>query len=133
MSTKIFVNLPVKNLNQSIQFFEGLGYSFNQQFTDESAACMVIGTDIYAMLLTHSKFHQCAGKQVANAKTHAEVLVCLSAESRSSVDGLIEKALQGGASENKEPQDYGFMYGRSFQDLDGHIWELLWMDPGAIQ
>jgi Predicted lactoylglutathione lyase len=133
MATKIFVNLPVQNLPQSIQFFKGLGYSFNQQFTDDSAACMVISNDIYAMLLTHDKFNQFTNKKIVDAKRNTEVLVCLSAESRNNVDELLNKALSGGASEYREPQDYGFMYGRSFEDLDGHIWEVMWMDPSAIK
>ena len=133
MATKIFVNLPVLNLGQSIEFFKGLGYSFNQQFTDDSAACMVISNDIYAMLLTHDKFNEFTNKNIVDAKKNTEVLVCLSAESRNNVDELLDKALAGGASEYREPQDYGFMYGRSFEDLDGHIWEVMWMDPSAIK
>jgi len=133
MATKIFLNLPVLNLEKSIQFFKGLGYSFNQQFTDDSAACMVISNDIYAMLLTHDKFNQFTNKNIVDAKKNTEVLVCLSAESRNNVDELLNKALAEGAQEYREPQDYGFMYGRSFEDLDGHIWEVMWMDPSAIK
>ena len=133
MATKIFVNLPVLNLGKSIQFFKGLGYSFNQQFTDDSAACMVISNDIYAMLLTHDKFNQFTNKNIVDAKRNTEVLVCLSAESRDNVDELLDKALAAGALEYREPQDYGFMYGRSFEDLDGHIWEVMWMDPSTIK
>lgn len=133
MATKIFVNLPVSNLGKSIQFFKGLGYSFNQQFTDDSAACMVISNDIYAMLLTHDKFNQFTNKNIVDAKKNTEVLVCLSAESRNNVDELLNKALAEGGQEYREPQDYGFMYGRSFEDLDGHIWEVMWMDPSAIK
>lgn len=133
MASKIFVNLPVQNLDQSIGFFKGLGYSFNQQFTDNSAACMVIGENIYAMLLTHTKFSEFTHKRIVDAKENTEVLVALSAESRDGVDALLKKALSGGAAETREPQDYGFMYGRSFEDLDGHIREVLWMDPNAIK
>ena len=129
MATKIFVNLPVQNLPQSIQFFKGLGYTFNQQFTDDSAACMVISNEIYAMLLTHDKFNQFTNKKIVDAKKNTEVLVCLSAESRDNVDEILNKALSGGASEYREPQDFGFMYGRSFKDLDGHIWEVMWIGP----
>jgi hypothetical protein len=132
MRTKIFVNLPVTNLQQSINFFSGMGYTFNQQFTDASAACMVIGDDIYAMLLTHAKFRQFTSKPIANAKRSTQVLLALSADTREGVDALLFKALSGGATEAREPQDYGFMYGRSFEDLDGHIWEVIWMDPAAI-
>jgi predicted lactoylglutathione lyase len=133
MATKIFVNLPVSNLQHSISFFNGLGYTFNQQFTDDSAACMVIGQDIYAMLLTHEKFGQFTSKPIINARQHTEVLLALSSETREGVDALLKKALGSGATETREPQDYGFMYGRSFEDLDGHIWEVIWMDPAAIQ
>ncbi len=133
MSTKIFVNLPVQNLQQSIPFFEGLGYSFNQQFTDDTAACMVIGSDIYVMLLTHKKFSEFTKKQIVDARAATEVLVCLSAESRNAVDELVGRALQHGGAETRPLQDYGFMYGRSFEDLDGHIWEIIWMDPSALK
>ena len=132
MATKIFVNLPVQNLGKSIQFFKGLGYTFNQQFTDNSAACMVISNDIYAMLITNDKFTQFTYKNIVDAKKSTEVLVCLSAETRNNVDELLEKALNGGAIEYRDPQDYGFMYGRSFEDPDGHIWEIMWMDPASI-
>jgi predicted lactoylglutathione lyase len=132
MPTKIFINLPVQNLDKSILFFKGLGYTFNQQFTDNTAACMVIGDDIYAMLLTLDKFSQFTNKEIVDAKKNTEVLVCLSSESRTGVDELLEKALKGGAEEYRTAQDYGFMYGRSFEDLDGHIWEIMWMDPSFV-
>ncbi|HUC82875.1 MAG TPA: VOC family protein [Flavisolibacter sp.] len=133
MATKIFVNLPVKDLKKSIEFFQQLGYSFNQQFTDETAACMVISEDIYAMLLTHEKFSQFTSKKIADATQTTEVLTCLSAESKDKVNELVNKALTAGATEAGDPQDYGFMFGRSFNDLDGHIWEIMWMDEAAIQ
>ena len=133
MATKIFVNLPVQDLNKSIEFFKGLGYTFNHQFTDATAACMVIGEDIYAMLLTFDKFTQFTNKKIVDARENTEVLVCLSTESRNGVDDLLDKALKGGAEEYRDPQDYGFMYGRSFEDLDGHIWEIMWMDPSFIK
>ncbi|MBE7170295.1 MAG: VOC family protein [Williamsia sp.] len=133
MATKIFVNLPVKDLQRSIKFFEGLGYHFNRQFTDATAACMVISDDIYAMLLTHDKFKQFTTKQITDAKNDIEVMVCLSADNRAGVDELVGKALACGAAEARDPQDYGFMYGRSFEDLDGHIWEIIWMDPSAVK
>lgn len=132
MRTRIFVNLPVNNLQHSIAFFSGMGYTFNRQFTDASAACMVIGEDIYAMLLTHARFRQFTKKPIADARHSTQVLLALSAETRDGVDALLQKALNGGATEAREPQDYGFMYGRSFEDLDGHIWEVIWMDPAAI-
>jgi predicted lactoylglutathione lyase len=133
MATKIFVNLPVQDLQRSIRFFESLGYHFNKQFTDETAACMVVSEDIYAMLLTKAKFSEFTHKQIVDATTHTEVLVCLSADSRAEVDLMMNKAIKAGGQEFREVQDYGFMYGRSFEDLDGHIWELVWMDPAAIQ
>lgn len=133
MATKIFVNLAVKDLPKSIEFFSQLGYSFNQQFTDDTAACMVISEDIYAMLLTHEKFSQFTPKQIADATKTTEVLTCLSCESKEAVNDMVNKALAAGATETREPQDYGFMFGRSFNDLDGHIWEIMWMDPSAVQ
>lgn len=135
MSTKIFVNLPVKDLDKSKAFFGALGYSFNPQFTDATAACMVISEDIYSMLLTEPKFDSFMpkGKTIANAKKTTEVMVALSADSRAAVDDLCDKAMKAGAGEVRPPMDYGFMYGRSFADLDGHIWEVIWMDPAAIQ
>ena len=133
MGTKIFVNLPVKDLDKSKEFFGKLGYTFNAQFTDATAACMVISDDIYAMLLTHDKFKQFTGKAIADATKTTEVLVCLSADSKYEVNELVDKAVKAGASVTREPQEYGFMFERSFDDLDGHIWEIIWMDPSFIQ
>lgn len=133
MSTKIFVNLPVKDLERSKAFFSKLGYSFNPQFTDDKAACMVIGDDIYTMLLTEPFFKTFTKKDIADASKSTEVLVALSADSKGSVDELLRKALAAGAREAREPQSYDFMYGRSFEDLDGHIWEVIWMDPSVIK
>lgn len=132
MATKIFVNLPVKDLDRSKEFFGKLGYTFNPQFTDETAASMVISEDIYAMLLTEAKFKEFTSKPIADAKKTTEVLVALTVDSREEVNTLVDKALQAGGSEARPPMDYGFMFGRSFQDLDGHIWEIIWMDPKAI-
>ena len=131
MSTKIFVNLPVKDLGQSMSFFRSIGYSFNPQFTDETAACMVISDDIYAMLLTHPKFSDFSPKKIADATQTSEVITALSTDSKDKVNSLVDAALQAGATENRNPTDYGFMYLRSFSDLDGHIWEIFWMDPSA--
>ena len=131
MATKIFVNLPVMELKQSMEFFTRLGYRFNPEFTDETAACMVVSEDIYVMLLTHAKFKEFTPKQVADATKSTEVLVCLSVESRAAVDEIIRKAVSAGGTTFGEPMEYGFMYGRSFQDMDGHIWEFIWMDPSA--
>lgn len=133
MSTKIFVNLPVENLGRAKAFFEALGFRFNPQFTDETAACMVISEENYAMLLTHEKFQGFAPNGVADARKANEVLIALSRESRAAVDEVVDKAIAGGATTFREPQDHGFMYERSFQDLDGHVWEWMWMDPAALE
>src|SRR5688572_7891890 len=118
MSTKIFVNLPVKDLNKSMAFFKALGWTFNPQFTDETAASMVISDDIYAMLLTHKKFTEFTDKKIADAKT-AEALIAISVDSKAEVDRIVDAALKAGAQQAKPPQDYGFMQLRSFLDLDG--------------
>lgn len=133
MSKKIFVNLPVADLGQSIEFFSRLGFSFNPQFTDETATCMIVSDDIFVMLLTQDKFRSFIPGEISDAKKSTEVLVCLSADSRADVDALVEKAVTAGGSTFREPEDHGFMYGRGFQDLDGHIWEIMWMDPAAVQ
>ena len=130
---KIFVNLPVKDLNKSMTFFKALGFSFNAQFTDETAACMVISDDIYAMLLTHDKFKQFTPKAIADTSKTSEVLTCLSAESKDAVNKMADAALKAGGQRLREPQDYGFMYERSFQDLDGHIWEIMWLDETHVK
>src|ERR1044071_3095222 len=126
MPSKIFVNLPVKELDKSKAFFGKLGYTFNAQFTDATAACMVISDDIYAMLLTHAKFKEFTKKPIADAQKTTEVLVALSMGSRDEVNRVADAAIEAGGSETREPQDYGFMFLRSFSDLDGHIWEILW-------
>ncbi|MGE0886586.1 MAG: VOC family protein [Blastocatellales bacterium] len=133
MSTKIFVNLPVKDLKASIEFFTRIGYTFNQQFTDETATCMIISDEIYAMLLTHDKFKMFTPKEICDATKSSEVLICLSCESREQVDEMVGKAVAAGGTIYNQPQDHGFMYGHGYQDLDGHIWELMWMDPNAIR
>lgn len=133
MATKIFVNLPVRDLKKSMAFFQQLGYSFNRQFTDDTAACMVISDDIYAMLLTHEKFAQFTPKAISDATKTTEVLTCLSCNSKEEVNAIVDKALAAGGTEARDPQDYGFMFGRSFNDPDGHIWEIMWMDPAAVQ
>ncbi|SMF37019.1 VOC family protein [Pseudogulbenkiania subflava] len=131
MRPQIFVNLPVSDLTNSIAFFTNLGFSFNPQFTDETATCMIVSDDIFVMLLTEAKFKTFTPNEICNAKKYTEVLVCLSVESRERVDELVRKAVDAGGSTYSEPQDYGFMYGHGFQDLDGHIWELVHMVPGA--
>jgi len=133
MDTKIFVNLPVRDLHKSMDFFKKIGFSFNQQFTDETAACMVISDDIFAMLLTHDKAKEFTRKEIADATRTTEVLVTLTVENRDKVNELAEKAMSAGASKAREPEDFGYMYGRSFNDPDGHIWEVMWMDPKNIR
>jgi len=133
MTRKIFVNLPVKDLERSMSFFKQLGFKLSPQFTDHTAACMVIADDIYAMLLTHTKFKTFTKKEIADATRVTEVLTALSFESRAQVNDFVDTALKAGAIESAEVQDHGFMYGRSFNDLDGHIWGIFWMDPNHIQ
>lgn len=133
MTKQIFLNLPVKNLNKSVEFFTRLGYTFNQQFTDENATCMIISDTIYVMLLVESYFKTFTTKEIANTKTTIEALLGLSAESKEAVDKLVDAAISAGGSQPKEPQDLGFMYSRTFEDLDGHVWEIFWMNPNHVQ
>jgi uncharacterized protein len=133
MPTQIFVNLPVKDLNKSIAFFTQLGYTFNPQFTDETATCMIVSDTIYVMLLTEEKFKTFTPKAICDATKATEVLVCLSCESRSEVDDLVSKAVGAGGSTYNEAQDHGFMYHHGYQDLDGHIWELVYMEPETVK
>lgn len=133
MNKQIFVNLPVKDLDRAKTFFSSLGFTFNAQFTDDKAACMVVAENIYVMLLVESFFHTFTGnKAIADARKVTEVLVCLSCQSREDVDALVAKAVAAGGRIPREPQDHGFMYGHSFEDLDGHIWELAYMDEAAV-
>jgi uncharacterized protein len=132
MSVKIFVNLPVKDLDSSVKFFTALGYSFNPQFTDETATCMIVRDDIFVMLLTEQKFKTFTPNDLCDAKRYTEVLVCLSCESKDHVDDMVRKAVAAGGTTYSEPQDHGFMYAHGFQDIDGHIWELIYMEPSAI-
>ena len=132
MATTIFVNLPVKDLKRSMDFFAKLGFAFNPQFTDESGAGMIIDERSNVMLLTHAKFKGFAPNPICDAKKATEVLICLSRESRAAVDDLVKRAVAAGGNTYSEPQDYGFMYGHGFQDLDGHVWELMWMDASKL-
>lgn len=132
MTTKIFVNLAVKDLQKSIAFFTRLGFKFNAQFTDETATSMIVAEDIYVMLLTEAKFKTFTPKAICDATKSTEVLVCLSSESRDKVDEMVRNAVAAGGTTYAEPKDYGFMYQHGFQDLDGHIWEIMYMDPAAI-
>jgi predicted lactoylglutathione lyase len=129
----IFVNLPVDDLDASKKFFTELGYTINPQFSDEKAASVVISDTIVAMLLTKPFYATFTKKQIADTTATSEVLICLSAESREKVDELVDKAVAAGGTESGDKQDHGFMYGRAFDDLDGHTWEVMWMDPAAIQ
>lgn len=131
MARKIFVNLPIKDMERSQAFFRSLGFSFNPQFTNEQGACMVVSEDIFVMLLVEPFFQGFTKKPIADARKTTEVLVCLSCESRSEVDSLVQKALAVGGTAPNAPQDHGFMYSHGFEDLDGHVWELVWMDPVA--
>ncbi|HET7795810.1 MAG TPA: VOC family protein [Rhizobacter sp.] len=129
--TQIFVNLPVKDLPRSRAFFESMGYGFNPQFSNDQGACLVISDTIYAMLLTEPFFQTFTKKQIADAKKITEVLICLSCPSKAEVDSLIAKAVKAGGTTPSAAQDHGFMYSHSFEDLDGHVWELVHMDPNA--
>ncbi len=131
MSKLIFVNLPVADLAASMSFYEAIGATNNPQFTDATAACMVVSDVIHVMLLTHGKFAQFTPKRIADAHQSTEVLIALSSDSREAVDDLARRALAAGGREAGDPQDHGFMYSRSFEDPDGHIWEPFWMDVAA--
>lgn len=132
MANKIFVNLPVKDLNRSIAFFTQLGFSFNPQFTDETATCMVVSENIFVMLLIESRFAGFTKKSVADATKTTEVLIALDAESREEVDRIVDAAVAAGGSLYREPADHGWMYERSFADLDGHQWEFAYMDMSLL-
>lgn len=129
MTQMVFINLPVADLEASKAFFIALGYRFDPKFTDEHGACLVISDAIYAMLLTEPFFAKFCTRPVADAKATTEVLTCLSAESREDVDRLVDAAVAAGGVEPRPAMDHGFMYGRTFDDLDGHVWEIMWMDP----
>ena len=132
MAKLIFVNLPVSDLTRATVFYEAIGAQKNQQFCDGTASCMVFSETIHAMLLTHDKFRQFTPKRIADAKTSSEVLICISADSRDAVDDIVGKARAAGGGTDPTPtQDFGFMYGRSFEDPDGHMWGVSWMDAEA--
>lgn len=132
MATKIFINLPVKDLGKSKSFFESLGFSFNPQFSDDNAACMVISDSIFAMLLTEPYFKTFTKKAICDATKSTEVLIALDASSRQEVEKTVAKAKELGASIYAEPADHGWMYQHSFADLDGHQWELAYMDESQM-
>ena len=132
MATKVFINLPVKNLDKSMEFFKNLGFSFNLQFTDEKAACMVISDNIFAMLLTEDFFQTFTKKELCDAKKATEVLVALDTNSKEEVQDIVAKAKSLGATIYAEPGDHGWMYQHSFADLDGHQWEFAYMDESQL-
>ncbi|MHA2856524.1 VOC family protein [Paenibacillus lautus] len=129
----IFVNLPVKDLEKTKDFFSKIGFEFNEQFTDKNAACLVIGDNIFAMLLTEDYFKTFTKKDLSNAANTTEVILALSAESREQVDDIVNAALAAGGSPSNDPVDHGFMYGWSFQDPDGHLWEVMYMDQSQVE
>jgi uncharacterized protein len=135
MAKKIFINLPVANLQKAMSFYAAIGFTNNPQFTDDTAACMVLTEEIYVMLLTQTKFGEFTKKEIANTAKTASVINSLSVDSNEEVNTMLEKVLAAGGKEPNEAKDYGFMQQRSFEDLDGHLWEVLYMDmskfPGA--
>jgi predicted lactoylglutathione lyase len=131
MNAQIFVNLPVKDLNRSVEFFTKLGYTFNPQFTNEDATCMIVGENIFVMLLVEKFFQTFIDKPISDAKKSTEVLMGLSCASRAEVDEMVRKAVAAGGTSPRKPVDHGFMYGHGYEDLDGHIWEVFYMEPGA--
>jgi len=133
VKTKIFVNLPVKDLNKTIDFFTKLGFKFNPQFTNENATCMIVGDDIFVMHLVEKFFKTFTKKEISDTSKNTEVIVALSVEGRENVDQMINKAIEYGGKESREPQDHGWMYGRSFEDINGHLWEIIYMDESALK
>ncbi|MFT3912200.1 MAG: VOC family protein [Ferruginibacter sp.] len=131
MATQIFVNLPVKNLERSMEFFSKLDFKFNPQFTDEKAACMIVSDTIYVMLLKETFFGNFTKKSIADATKMTESIICLSRDSRQQVDEIVNNAVQAGGNTPGNPQDYGNMYGWGFEDLDGHLWEFMFMEQAA--
>jgi predicted lactoylglutathione lyase len=133
MARKIFVNLPISNLQRSVDFFTKLGFSFNPKFTDEKATCMIVSEEAFVMLLTEPFFKGFTKNELCDTNKRTEVLIALSCDSRAEVDELVNKAVAAGGKHAMPAQDHGFMYGWSFYDLDGHHWELVWMDPKVAQ
>jgi predicted lactoylglutathione lyase len=131
--SQIFVNLPVKNLRKSIEFFTALGFSFNPQFTDDNATCMIVADNIFVMLLVEPYFQGFTPREICDTTKNTEVLLALSVENRGKVDAMVRKAIAVGGKIYSEPKDHGFMYQHGFHDLDGHTWEIFWMDPTGIQ
>lgn len=130
---KIFVNLPVADLDRSVEFFTKLGFAFDARFTDETATCMILSDEAFVMLLRTAKFEGFVSKELCDTSTHIEAILALSADSRDDVDNLVNTALAAGGAPANDPTDHGFMYGRSFHDPDGHLWEAFWMDPAVLE
>jgi len=133
MSKKVFINLPVKDLDKSVAFFTKLGYTFNPQFTDQNATCMIISDTIYAMLLVEPFFKTFTLTEIPDSVKTNECTICLSVDDKKEVDEMVAKAKAAGATIPRDKQDHGFMYSHGFRDLDGHLWEHMWMDPAAIK
>ncbi|MCX6466846.1 MAG: VOC family protein [Pseudonocardiales bacterium] len=131
MTRKLYVNLPVADLAASVDFFTKLGFTFDATFTDENATCMIVNDDAAFMLLSHARYRDFTGKEIVDARTHTEAIFAFSADSREQVDELVHTALAHGGAKSQDAQDHGFMYGWSFQDLDGHSFEVMWMDPAG--
>ena len=133
MTTQIFVNLPVKDLSRTVEFFKKLGFAFNAQFTDENATCMIINDNIFVMLLVEKFFKSFTKKEICDTTKDTEVIIALSTKSREKVDEMMHNVVEAGGKESREPQDHGWMYGRSFQDINGHLWEIIYMDEKALK
>ena len=130
---KLFVNLAVRDLKRSVDFFTELGFTFDPNFTDETATCMIVSEEAFVMLLVASRFIDFTNKQLCDTSTHTEALLSISCENRAEVDALVHRAIAAGGKHAMDPQDHGFMYGWSFYDPDGHHWEVVWMDPAHVQ
>lgn len=128
----MFVNLPVTQLKASMVFWARLGFSFDPRFTDDNAACLIVGEGSHVMLLSREFFQSFTTKRIADSQTHAQVITAFSAASREEVDRLLTRAVEIGAHEAGQPEDHGFMYGRRFEDADGHLWEVVWLDEAAL-
>jgi uncharacterized protein len=133
MTTQIFVNLPVKDLSKTVEFFKRLGFTFNPQFTDENATCMIINDNIFVMLLVEKFFKTFTKKEICDTTKDTEVIIAVSTESREKVNEMMQNVFDAGGKESREPQDHGWMYGRSFQDINGHLWEIIYMDEKALK
>ena len=132
MINSIFLNMPIKDLKKSVEFFSALGFTFNQQFTSDESTCMIIGENMYAMLCVEERFKKFFEKPIADPTT-TEMLISLSCESSAKVRELAEKAFVIGGKKLNDPEDMGFMFSWGFEDLDGHVWDLFWMDPSHVQ